>query len=124
MITSHRQLGLAPFDPKEMLECMKELIRIERKWIPEKPFHSLYVRPTSIAMDNHLTVGKVDKFKTFTVLSPVGPYFPKGLVPINLYCDDKHVRAWPKGFGDKKVGGNYAPTMRTARLAMQEHGAD
>mmetsp|Transcript_35324 Transcript_35324/g.26335 ORF Transcript_35324/g.26335 Transcript_35324/m.26335 type:complete len:146 (+) Transcript_35324:208-645(+) len=76
MLSSHAQLGLAPFDPNELLECMKELLRIEKDWIPLKPFHSMYIRPTSIAMDNRLGLGKVTKAKTFVLLSPVGPYFP------------------------------------------------
>ena len=55
--------------------------------------------------------------KTFVVLSPVGPYYPRGFVPVKLYCDETVVRAWralawqtskwPNGFGDKKIGGNF-----------------
>jgi len=42
----------------------------------------------------------------------VGPYYPEGFKPVRLFADDKHVRAWPGGLGDAKVGGNYAPTIR------------
>ena len=62
--------------------------------------------------------------KTFIVFSPVGPYYPKGFVPVKLYCDTSIVRAWPKGFGDKKIGGNYAPTLRTSRLGNELHDCD
>lgn len=36
-LVSHKQLGIPMFDPVEQLECLKELIRIERKWIPDRP---------------------------------------------------------------------------------------
>lgn len=62
--------------------------------------------------------------KTFVCLSPVGPYYPRGFKPVKLYCDTKVVRAWPKGFGDKKVGGNYAPTLKVSRSGQELHGCD
>jgi len=105
MNTSHRQLGFPEYDPDEMVQCLKELIRIEKDWIPKKPMHSLYIRPTSICMDNRLSLSKIEKCKTFVVLSPVGPYYPRGFVPVKLYCDTQTVRAWPNGFGDKKSEG-------------------
>ena len=88
-----------------MTECLKELIKIEKDWIPDQPLHSIYIRPTSICMDNRLGLSSVQKMKTFIVLSPVGPYYPRGFVPVKLFCDTTIVRAWPQGFGDKKIGG-------------------
>ena len=78
---------MPPFDGNEMLECLKELIKLEKDWIPDRPNHSIYIRPTSISMDNRLGLSSVKKCKTFIVLSPVGPYFPRGFVPTRLYCD-------------------------------------
>ena len=113
MNQSHIQLGIPTFDRHEMLACCKKLIEVEKDWIPDKPMHSLYVRPTSICMDNKLGLSRVTKSKTFIILSPVGPYYPRGFVPLKLFCDRSVIRAWPGGFGDKKVGGNYAPTLLT-----------
>jgi branched-chain amino acid aminotransferase len=101
-----------------------ELLKIEKDWLPRAPLHSLYIRPTSICMDNRLGISRVEKMKTFVVLSPVGPYYTRGFSPITLFCDTKVVRSWPGGFGDKKVGGNYAPTLKTARAARDSHGCD
>ena len=47
------------FDVNEMTECLKELIRIEKDWIPDKPQHSLYIRPTSISMDDRLGLSSI-----------------------------------------------------------------
>jgi branched-chain amino acid aminotransferase len=71
-------LGIPAFDINEMTECLKELIKIEKDWIPHRPMHSLYIRPTSICMDNKLGLSSVRKSKTFVVLCPVGPYYPRG----------------------------------------------
>ena len=124
MNQSHLQLGIPTFDRWQMLECCRRLIEVEKDWIPTKPQHSLYIRPTSICMDNKLGLSRVTKSKTFIILSPVGPYYPKGFVPVKLFCDTSVIRAWPNGFGDKKVGGNYAPTLRTQRDGLEKHGCD
>lgn len=123
-LRSHKQLGFPTFDVNEMLKITKTLIDMEREWIPNRPNHSLYIRPTSIAMDDNIGMSRVNKMKTFIVLSPVGPYYPRGFVPVKLYCDTSIVRAWPLGFGDKKIGGNYAPTLQTTRKGNALHGCD
>ena len=35
------------FDPDELLECIKELVRIDERWVPERDGYSLYIRPVS-----------------------------------------------------------------------------
>lgn len=34
------------FNGDGLLECIKELIRLDKHWIPKEPGFSLYVRPT------------------------------------------------------------------------------
>ena len=53
----------------------------------------------------------------FTILSPVGPYYPEGFAPVKLYGEKRFVRAWPGGTGDTKVGSNYGPTIKPQLLA-------
>ena len=86
--------------------------------------HSIYIRPFSIAMDSKIGVNRINKVKTMVILSPVGPYYPRGFVPIKLYCDTQVVRAWPLGFGDKKIGGNYGPTIKTQRKGVKNYKCD
>ena len=68
-------------------------------------------------MENTTEIGEIEKAKVFVVLSPVGPYYPRGFVPVRLQADTTVIRAWPRGFGDKKLGGNYAPTVREGKAA-------
>lgn len=87
MNSSHRQLGFPELNIEELIECTKKLVELDKDWIPDRDSHSLYLRPTSICMDDRLGMSRVSKMKTFIVLSPVGPYYPKGFVPVKLYCD-------------------------------------
>ena len=64
------------------------------------------------------------KMKHFVVLSPVGPYYPRGFVPVKLFCHSTAIRSWPTGFGDKKIGGNYAPTIRSGSIAATKNDCD
>lgn len=107
-----------------MTECCRQLIEIEKEWVPRKPMHSLYIRPTSICMDNKLGLTRVTSSKTFIILSPVGPYYPRGFQPVRLFCDTSVIRAWPQGFGDKKIGGNYAPTLSSQKEGLTKWGCD
>jgi len=109
MRSSVASVGLPDFDGDEFLKCLKELIKVDKDWIPSKKGYSLYVRPTMIATDPKLGVVKPSNAKLFVVLTAVGPYFPQGFKPVKLYCDENVVRAWPGGVGDRKIGGNYAP---------------
>jgi branched-chain amino acid aminotransferase len=87
MNQSHRQLGFPLFNVDEMVECTRQLLEVEREWMPKRPLHSLYLRPTSIAMENKVGLSHISKMKTFVLISPVGPYYARGFVPVKLYCD-------------------------------------
>ena len=58
--------------------------------------------------------------KNYTILAPVGPYYPEGFAPVKLYADPYNVRAWPGGAGGSKIGSNYGPTIRPAVFASQK----
>jgi branched-chain amino acid aminotransferase len=109
-------------DSDGFLECMKELIRLDESWIPEKEGYSLYIRPTAIGNSPFLGVHASEQVKVYVILSPVGPYYKSGFKPVRLYADTKNVRAWPGGIGNAKVGGNYAPTIHPTQQAAKDHG--
>ena len=124
MLRSHKALGLPTFDVEEMIKCTAALLDIERDWLRRKPWYSLYLRPVSISMDNRLGLDTVDKMMTFITVGPAGPYFPEGFKPVKILGMKQMARSWPGGYGDKKLGGNYAPTMKTMRLGKAEEDCD
>ncbi|KAL6073723.1 branched-chain-amino-acid transaminase bat2 [Balamuthia mandrillaris] len=108
---SCQRLMLPGFDEKEALECLKELIKVDRDWVPDGKGYSLYIRPTVIGTQPTLGIAPASEALFFIILSPVGPYYKTGWKPIRLLADDKYVRAWPGGTGSAKIGGNYASTV-------------
>ncbi|KAI8904017.1 aminotransferase [Gorgonomyces haynaldii] len=109
LLKSSKRLTLPSFDKNELLECIKEFLKVEQRWIPSERGYSLYLRPTHIGTQNSLGVGPSNASMIFVIASPVGPYYKTGFSAVSLFATKKYVRAWPGGTGDAKVGGNYAP---------------
>lgn len=114
--SAHRLL-LPQVNTTEFLECIKELLRVEKSWIPEGFGYSLYLRPTLIATWPYLGVQPALSAKLYVICSPVGPYYAEGFSAVKLLADPKIARAWPGGTGAAKVGGNYAMGIRPAMEA-------
>jgi len=102
-----------------VLECIKELIRLDKDWVPSEPGHSLYVRPTLIGTQAAIGVGPPSDALLFVIACPVGPYYPQGFKPIALYGTTEYVRAAPGGTGAFKLGVNYAPGIVAQREAAK-----
>ncbi|TPX52878.1 branched-chain-amino-acid transaminase [Synchytrium endobioticum] len=115
------RLCLPTFDKREFLECIKKLLLVDQKWIPNERGYSLYIRPTAIATQPSLGVGASSKALLFVICSPVGPYYRTGFAPVSLYATTQYVRAWPGGTGDSKIGANYAPGIKP-QLAVAKEG--
>jgi len=108
---SAARLNLPTFDGPQLLECIKELLRIDEDWIPTEKGYSMYLRPVMFSTTPWLGLTQCSEAMIFVLCSPVGPYFKSGFVPIKLSVDSKYIRAWPGGTGNVKFGGNYAPTV-------------
>lgn len=114
--------SLPAFDNDAFLECIKDLVRIDREWVPapsdDIKHPSLYVRPAFIGTEPFLGVREPHSALLYCITCPVGPYFASGTFnPVSLYADPKFIRAWPGGAGETKMGGNYGPTIRIQRIA-------
>ena len=107
------------FDHSELIECIKELVRLDEKWIPSGEGYSLYLRPTCIATHPFLGLAAPEQLLLYVITSPVGPYYKCGFDPVRLTADSHYVRAWPGGTGNCKIAGNYAPTMKAQALANE-----
>ncbi|KAJ2158910.1 branched-chain-amino-acid transaminase bat2 [Coemansia sp. RSA 552] len=121
MNSSAERLYLPQFEGSQVIECIKELLRTDKRWVPEGRGYSLYLRPTLISTENTLGVHRANSALLYVIASPCGPYFPTGFKAVSLYCDETNVRAWPGGVGNKKLGANYAPSVRP-QVAAEEKG--
>jgi branched-chain amino acid aminotransferase len=109
LLKSSKRLAFPDFDQAEVLECIKQLLKVDQKWIPSERGYSLYIRPTIIATQESLGVGASNRVLLFVICSPVGPYYRSGFAAVSLRATHEYTRAWPGGTGDSKLGANYAP---------------
>eukprot|EP00501_MAST-03F_sp_TOSAG23-6_P000546 GSMAST32.ASY1.ANO1.567.1 assembled CDS len=109
--SSMERMHMPSFEGPEFLECIKQLLLMDKEWIPNEKGFSLYIRPAAISLQNTLGVSASMHTKLFCIMCPVGPYFAAGIKPVHLLADEKHVRAWPGGTGDIKIGGNYGASI-------------
>lgn len=113
---SARRICIPEIDTEFGLFALKELVNIEREWIPTKDGESLYIRPFIYGKDPFLGVNPSKGYKLIYLLSPVGAYYLEGFNPVKILVQDKYVRAVRKGLGECKTPANYAASL----LAGQE----
>lgn len=104
--------------PKEIfIEGLKELIALDRQWVPSPEQGSLYIRPLMFATDEYIGVKASEKY-LFTIFTcPVGPYYAE---PVNLLVNPQFIRAAIGGTGSAKFAGNYAAAMYPDKLAKAQ----
>jgi branched-chain amino acid aminotransferase len=120
MNTSARRMVMPEVDKDFLLQALKELIVLERRWIPTSDGTSLYIRPTMIANEPALGVRPAEQYLFFIILSPVGAYYPEGFSPTKIFVSDEFVRAAKGGAGEAKTSGNYGPTLLASRRAAEQ----
>ncbi|XP_077994212.1 branched-chain-amino-acid aminotransferase, cytosolic-like [Glandiceps talaboti] len=120
MLSSAERASLPSFDGKELIKCLKKFISIEKEWVPYSTTSTLYIRPTLIGTQPSLGVNVSTEALLFVILGPVGPYFATGSFnPVKLLADPQYVRAFKGGSGDRKLGGNYCPTIMIQQEATK-----
>jgi branched-chain amino acid aminotransferase len=107
-----------PTIPEEIfMEGMRQLIALDKNWIPQRHDYSLYIRPLMFASDEVIGVKPSENYKFVIMLSPTGPYYAS---PMRIYVEEKYVRAVEGGVGYAKTAGNYAAAMyATAQTKKQ-----
>ncbi|RZU49837.1 branched-chain amino acid aminotransferase [Krasilnikovia cinnamomea] len=105
------------------LESLRQIIRIDRQWLPQIEDGSLYLRPFAFASEVFLGVRPAREYLYLVIASPAGAYFSGGLKPVTLWVSPDYTRAAPGGTGAAKCGGNYAAGLAAQAEAI-EHGCD
>jgi branched-chain amino acid aminotransferase len=120
MNASARRMVMPEVDPDHFFQAMKELVLLDRDWIPESAGTSLYIRPTMIATEPALGVRPANQYLFYIVTGPVGAYYPEGFKPTRIYVTDEFVRAAKGGMGAAKTSGNYGGTLIAAKDAAEK----
>lgn len=117
---SNDRLSIPQIDEELALEALKQLINIEKDWIPAAEGTSLYIRPFIISTEPALGVSPSNNYKFMIILSPVGSYYAEGIHPVRIYVEDQYVRAVPGGTGTAKTAGNYAAGLKAQEGATEK----
>jgi branched-chain amino acid aminotransferase len=117
---SARRICIPEIDVDFMINALKELVNIQRDWVPTGEGESLYVRPFIYGSDPFLGVNPASSYKLIILLSPVGAYYPEGFKPIKILVQDDYVRAVRKGLGECKTPANYAASLLAGKKATEQ----
>ncbi|KAK6200476.1 cytosolic putative branched-chain-amino-acid aminotransferase [Scheffersomyces amazonensis] len=120
MNRSAKRAALPEFDGEEFLKIIDQFLLVDKKFIPQGEGYSLYLRPTLIGTSVGLGVSKPDHALLYLIASPVGPYFGPNFKPVSLEATEYAVRAWPKGYGQYKLGANYVSSIEPQTQAAKK----
>lgn len=117
---SNDRLCIPHIDEQFALEALKQLVEIEKDWIPTEEGTSLYIRPFIIATEPYLGVAPSKQYKLMIILSPVGAYYKEGINPVKIAVENKYVRAVLGGTGEAKTAGNYAASLMAQEVVSKD----
>ncbi|NML05898.1 branched-chain amino acid aminotransferase [Sphingomonas sp. G-3-2-10] len=108
---SAERMAMVPLPEELFLSSVRELVRIDRDWIPNSEGGSLYLRPFMFASETFLGVKPASEYLYMVIASPAGAYFKGGAPSVTLWISEHYTRAAPGGTGAAKCGGNYASSL-------------
>jgi branched-chain amino acid aminotransferase len=114
---SNDRLCIPQIDEEFVIEALKELVSIDKDWIPTAEGTSLYIRPFIIPTEYYLGVAPSKFYRFMIILSPVGSYYKEGIHPVKIFVENQYVRAVDGGTGKAKTGGNYASSLKAQEEA-------
>jgi branched-chain amino acid aminotransferase len=120
---SARRLAMPELPENLFLQSLRELVEVDRLWIPTAADTSLYLRPYLIATEPFLGIRRPAEYLFGVIACPVGRIFASDAAPLRLWISAQYTRAAPGGTGEAKCGGNYAASL-LAQVEAVEAGCD
>ncbi|NSL50849.1 branched-chain amino acid aminotransferase [Calidifontibacillus erzurumensis] len=117
---SNDRMVIPKIDEQFALKALKQLVSIDKDWIPTAEGTSLYIRPFIIATQPFLGVAPSSQYKFMIIMSPVGAYYKEGLNPVKILVENEYVRTVKGGTGTAKTGGNYAASLKAQEISSQK----
>ncbi|WP_112181031.1 MULTISPECIES: branched-chain amino acid aminotransferase [Paraliobacillus] len=117
---SNERMCIPAIDKELTLEAIKQLVSLEKDWVPNAPGTSLYIRPFVISTEPYLGVAPSKTYKLMIILSPVGAYYKEGINPIKIAVESEFVRAVKGGTGEAKTAGNYASSLKAQEIVASK----
>jgi branched-chain amino acid aminotransferase len=104
--------------PKDIfVEGLKQLIDLDKAWVPEKPGNALYIRPFIFASEARFGVKVSEEYRFVVFTGPVPSLYAD---PIKVKVETQYIRAARGGTGFAKCGGNYGASFLPTQNARKE----
>ena len=120
MAHSTRRLCIPEMDVDFFIESVIKTVKDNIEYVPPHGKGSLYIRPVVWGTSIGIGVKPATEYTFMIFVTPVGPYFKKGINPLNLKVTDHYHRAAPKGIGNIKAIGNYSASLLPLSEAKDE----
>lgn len=113
---------LMPAPPAELFYAgLERVVRENAAYVP--PYGTggaLYVRPLLFGHGAQLGLGAAPEYCLMFAANPVGAYYKGGLQGVDAVVVEDFDRAAPRGVGNVKVAGNYAPDVLPSKRAKSQ----
>ncbi|NUP73657.1 MAG: branched-chain amino acid aminotransferase [Sinomonas sp.] len=118
---SAKRLALPELPAEVFVESLRQLVSVDKDWVPSGDGEALYLRPFMIATEAFLGVRPAREVSYRVIASPAGNYFGGELKPVSIWLSEHYARAGHGGTGEAKCGGNYAASL-AAQLEAEANG--
>ena len=120
MAWSTKRLCIPEMNSDFFINAVTKTVKDNIDYIPPYGKGSLYVRPIVWGTAPALGVKAVSDYTFMVFVSPVGPYFKKGMRPLSLKVETDYHRAAPRGIGNAKAIGNYSASLYPLTMAKKQ----
>lgn len=104
--------------PKEIfIEGLRQLVELDKNWVPSKTGHALYLRPFVFASEARFGVKVSEEYRFVIFTGPVPSLYAD---PIKVKVETQYIRAAKGGTGFAKCGGNYGAAFLPTQQARSE----
>ena len=115
---SAKRLAMPALPEELFLQAVRELVKLDREWIPSTQGSSLYLRPFMIATEVVLGVKPSAEYLFCVIACPVGAYFKGGAsAAVTIWVSDSYTRAAPGGTGEAKCAAPLSNTYGTIAMS-------
>ena len=114
---SAKRMAIPELPEEYFMDGLTELLKLEKKWIPQSAGSSLYIRPFIFASGNGLHASPADEYTFLIVCAPSGAYFSG---KVKVLIEETYSRSANGGVGYAKAGGNYAGQFYPTQLAVEK----
>lgn len=114
MNTSARRMCMPEMPVEMFVDCVRQLVSVDREWIPHGEGESLYLRPHMFAIDEFVGVRPSESYLFVIFSCPVGKYYTNEL---RVKIETEYTRAVKGGTGHAKTAGNYGASLWPTQLA-------